>query len=182
MSKKNVIAILAAAVLLPHCTKTLSYEDPIERVNASVDTSAVAVSSGRPPIRIPMLAIEVEVTADGVRPLGAKIVLAPPKANSDSGELRVQPTGIEGWSYTMHDPRIVSADEPDERRSEVLESARTFVFVPLLAAIHGLDILPVPGEKPDASRGGKFDVREFAREACRRTRSELPVCRQILEE
>ena len=184
MLKKKMIAILAA-LLLPSCATTSMQslsDHPADRVNATADTSAVAVSSGEKPLMMPLLAIEVEITADGVKPLGASIVLAPRKANSAIEDLRVQAGGVDGWSYTMPDPRLATSSDPGQPEEIVLESVRTFVYVPLLAAVKTLSIESLAPPDRVVSRGGKFDVRALAREVCTRTRSPLPVCREILGE
>jgi hypothetical protein len=185
MFEKKLIALLAS-LLLPYCATTTSTpseeQTPAERANATASSIAVAAPSGKPPLRIPLLAIEVEITADGVKPIGARIVFAPPKTNSAFADLRVQVGGVDGWTYTMTDPRLVEVNDPNERRTIVLESARAFVFVPLLAAATALSVEPLAGMDmdKDVSRGGKFDVRALAVEVCSRTQSELPVCREIL--
>jgi len=185
MFEKKLIALLAS-LLLPYCATTTSApseeQTPAELANATASSIAVAVPSGKPPLRIPLLAIEVEITADGVKPISAKIVQAPPIANSAFADLRVQVGGVDGWAYTMPDPRLVNAHDPNERRTIVLESARAFVYVPLLAAATALSLEPLAGAERDrdVSRGGNFDVRALAAEVCSRTQSELPVCREIL--
>jgi hypothetical protein len=184
MFEKRLIAILAA-LLLPYCATTPIAPTEEERLaaeaNATASTSAVAVPAGQTPIRIPLLAIEVEFTAEGVKPLGAKIVHAAPRANSAFGDLRVQAGGVDGWGYTMADPRLVKGGGPDDARAIVLESARTHVYVPLLVAVTELSIQPATTDDPDVSRGGRFDVLALAAAACAQMRMELPVCRQIAE-
>lgn len=184
MFEKKLIAILAA-LLLSYCATTSTppkEQTPEESANATLSTSAVAVPSGKPPLAMPLLAIEVELTADGIRPVSARIVNAPPKTNSAFADLNVQPAGVDRGGYTMADPRLADVADADGRRPIVLESVRWFVYVPLLAAVTAISVQPLADTDPSVSRGGRFDVREFAREACRRTRSELPVCRQILEQ
>jgi hypothetical protein len=186
MFDRKPIAILIV-LLLPHCTtvsqrsRSADQRDP-ESVNATADTSAVAVETGQPPRTIPMLAIEVEVTADGIRPIGATIVQAPRIANSAVADLRVQAGGVLDWIYTMPDPRFVEGTDGDERRDQLLESARGYVYAPLLAAVTTLSIQPLAGGRDDGpiTPRGSIDVRPLAEELCRRTQSKLPVCREIL--
>lgn len=186
MLEKKRIAILAA-LLLACCTTTnptttvsaLPDEDrPSEDVNATVDTSAIASMPGTRSPKIPLLAVEVEVTADGVKPLRANLILAPRIANSAVEDLRVEATGIQDWAYTFTDPRFVESDDPHAREANVLESARTYVYVPLSPALTTLSISPLRDR--DTSRGGKFDVRELAKQLCSRMRKEFPICEEIL--
>lgn len=183
MFEKKLIALLAA-LLLPFCATTTSTppeeQTPAERANATASSIAVAVPSGKPPIAIPQLAIEVEVTADGIRPVGARIVFAPPKTNSAFADLRVQPAGVDGGGYTIADPRLADSADPEGRRPIMLESVRTFVYVPLLAALTAISVQPHDDTDPTVSRGGRFDVRALAQEACTRIPFDLPVCREIL--
>ena len=190
MRNGTLIAVLAA-LLLSGCATTnapfdaigsVSPEDArLEKVNATVDTSAVAASADAPGLTIPLLAIEVEVTADSVTPVSATIINAPPKPNSAIGDLRVQAIGTD-WSYTMPDPRLVETSDPAEPGTAELESARGHVYVPLLVAVTGISIQPsaeLMVEK--VSRGGTFDIGTLAAQACMRAQSQLPVCQQIIE-
>jgi len=89
-------------------------------------------------------------------------------------------SNIPRMSSEIDDEKTIVHHHPDERRAEVLESARAFVFVPLLAAVQGLAIQPLAGTDEAVSRGGSFDVRALAAEACERLRLQLPVCSEIV--
>jgi len=124
------------------------------------------------------LAVEVEVRADGVTPLGASVVRASGKTNSAIQDLRVVANGASRQlgQYVMPDPRFAKVDREGE---QILPSARTFVFAPLSADLTTITVQPVPGGKENVSRGGNIDARPLLREACEKER-ELSVCQQIL--
>lgn len=186
MFEKNLIALVAAALLLSSCATTtkappLSEEEQaILDANKAADTSAVAVPAGAPPVRIPLLAIEIEVSDEGVKPISAKIIHAPRPANAAFGDLHVEAKGVEGWSHTFADPRVIKVHDSEEKRTEMLESARTIVFLPLHAALTHLTIKPTADSALPGPFGGTFDVRELAKQACAElVQLNLPVCREI---
>lgn len=201
MFEKTLTAI-AAALLLASCTASttsptttttdtaaqtaiagsLSEADqPDENIDADADVSAIAVLPGTDrTTKLPLLAIEVEITADNVKPVGVKIVHSLPIANSAHDDLRVKIDGAREFEYTIADPLVAMVQDENGPRAITLESARTHVFTPLLPAIRTLSIEPVPGTEAPRTRGGVIDVRPLAEEACRRTQLQLPVCQQIL--
>lgn len=185
MFEKKLIALFAAALLLSSCTTTGTSEPPLTEeeeaildANKSASTSAVAVPAGTPSVRIPLLAIEIEVTDEGIKPVSAKIIHAPRPSNAAFGDLKVEALGVEGWTYTFADPRVVTRHDPNDPQPEVLESARTFVFVPLHVAVKQLSIRPHEGSTLPSPFGGTFDIFEFAKQVC--AELELPACREIV--
>ena len=172
---KTCISILAA-LLLSSCasnpTIVRSEEDlEADRVNAVADFSALTASQ-------PLLAVEIEITANEVRLLDARILFAPRTTDSAVPELRVRANGVEGWEYTIANPLIAHVDDPENPQMIVLESARIPVFLPLSAALTSITIEPV-AERDAPVRGGTFDVRKLAAQACARMRSSIAACREI---
>lgn len=172
---KTCISILAA-LLLSSCGSSLTIarsEEDLEadHVNAVADFSAVTASQ-------PLLAVEVEITANGVIPLDASIIFAPRTTDSADPELRVRANGVEGWEYTIANPLIAQVEDPENPQTIVLESARIPVFVPLSPALTSITIEPI-AESDATVRGGTFDVRKLAAQACARMRSSIAGCREI---
>ena len=142
----------------------------VDRLNAEgrVDRSRVRLQ----------LAVEIEVTAEGVRALGATIVRAPDKSNSAQAGLRARATTGETVvaDYVFPDPRLVEIEREGER---TLQSATTIVFVPLSADLTELEILPVGGMETEVSRGGSIQLQGLVRRACV-DRTRLDVCREVI--
>ncbi|MEO8380715.1 MAG: hypothetical protein ABI779_13710 [Acidobacteriota bacterium] len=174
MFDKKLIAILAV-LLLPYCATSSPSEDEQKAARANADASKdmTAASTAQ-------LAVEVEITASSVTPVGATIVQAPPKTNSAIADLRVQAVGADRWEYTMADPRLAEIDDANEQRAVVLPTARWYVYAPLSVSVTAISVQPVSEAKREVSRGGTIDVRGLAAEACRKTQSELPTCREIV--
>lgn len=169
--------LILAALLLSSCasspTIARSEEDlEADRVNAAADFSAVTASQ-------PLLAVEVEITANEVRPLDASILFAPRTTDSAVPEMRVRANGVEGWEYTIANPLIAHVDDPENPQTIVLESARIPVFVPLSPALTSITIEPVAEGDATTPRGGTFDVRKLAAQACARMRSSIAGCREM---
>ena len=182
MFAKNLTAIMAMLLLASCATNGPSEEERVAaQANAKASRNAVASAPNATTTSIAQLAVEVEITAEGIKPIGATIVQAPPKTNSAIADLRVQAVGAERWEYTMADPRLAEVDDPKEQGGRVLPSARWYVYAPLSVAVTAVSVQPVAQQTERAvSRGGTIDVRELAAEACTRTKSELPACREIV--
>lgn len=199
MFGKKLLAI-AAALLLASCTATgtgtttnpttstdtdvtlSESERPDPSLDALANTSAIAVAAGGMDrsTRRPLLAIEIEVTPESIKPVGVRIVQASPLANSAHDELRVRIEGAQEFEYTIADPLAAVIHEDGGTRTITLESARTHVFAPLLPSLRTLTIEPVAGPEPPRTRGGTIDLRALVEDACRNTRLQLPICQQIL--
>ena len=176
MFAKKMTAILAMLLVAACATSAPSEEErEAARANAQADRSAVASTA-----TTALLAVEVEITAGGVTPIGATIVQAPPKTNSAIADLRVEPVGAERAAYTMPDPRLAEVDDPNEQGERILPSARWFVYAPLSASVSAISVQPIAATERKVSRGGTIDVRALAVDACRRNESQLPACREIL--
>lgn len=128
--------------------------------------------------RVFQLAIEVEVSADGIKPLGASIVRAPAKSGSAMADLRIAAKAGDQTraEYTAPDPRLSEVERQGQR---ALPSARTFLFVPLSAELTVVQITPVEGREDRVSKGGTFDPRPLARQACQERRA-LKECIELL--
>jgi hypothetical protein len=125
-----------------------------------------------------LLAVEVSVSAEGVRALGASVIRAPAKANSATPDLRVTARAGESVvaDYTIADPRRV---EIEGKEWKMLPEGRAFIYAPLSEGLTEFRIEPLPGRERDASKGGTLDARELARRACE-GRTELEECRRVL--
>lgn len=141
-----------------------------ERVN-SQSTATAAVSGQQL-----QLAVEVEVTASGVTPIGAVIIRAPQRTSSGLPDLRVTIDGSQPTAYSLADPRLAQVDAEGER---VLPSARTFIHAPLSANLGSVRIEPMDPGRKDVSRGGVIDLRPLLVRACEEAR-ELQECQAIL--
>ena len=200
MFEKKLPAIFAA-LLLSYCAATTTNtgsatqpvdqtttaselsetEQPDESLNAAADASAIATLPGTDrTTKVPLLAIEVEITPETVRPVGVRIVQSLPIANSAQDDLLVKIEGAREFEYTIADPLVGTVHDETGTRTITLESARTHVYAPLLPGIATLTIEPVPGTEAPPTRGGVIDLRALAQEACRRTPLQLPVCQEIL--
>ena len=130
------------------------------------------------------LAVEIEVTAEGVRPIGVSIVRGPDKSSSALADLLVTArAGDEVFAeYTIPDPRLAEVDSEGQR---TLTRAPTFVFVPLSAVLAEpelkLEIVPVPGREEFVSEGGTLDLVPLVTRACK-ARPELEECQKIFQE
>jgi hypothetical protein len=124
------------------------------------------------------LAVEVEIRADGLTPMGATVVRAPRKTNSAIADLSVRATGASGptGEYAMADPRLAEVDRSGE---QILQSARSFVFAPLTPDLTTIEVRPLTGAKRAVSRGGTIDARPLLWAACEKER-EIPTCIQVL--
>lgn len=144
----------------------------------------------------PMLAIEIEVTNTGIRPIPetATIVYGPQQENSELSDLMVvatteSPVKIQ---YTIRDPRLVEIEGEEVRE---LPAGRTFIHLPLRADYEELFLLPIrkkmvqgfktkPGEEDvvatKTSVGGKFDLRPVLERACGEA-LQLEPCREIMK-
>ena len=123
------------------------------------------------------LAVEVQVTAGGVTPLGATIVLGPPKANSALTDLSVRALAGDRVlaEYVMADPRLA---EVDDTGTVVLEAAQTFVYAPLSPDLTVLEITAVEG-RVGVSTGGTTDLKPLIWQACNE-QPDIKACQEIL--
>jgi len=132
------------------------------------------------------LVVTVTITADGVDTEGATLARAPEKANGVVDDLRVK--AFDGTSliaeYAMADPRIVrwraAGRFTPGHETEIRSSARSEVFIPLSAAIVKVVIESSPNSPTDVSKGGEFNPKPLAIEACRtRDRTRFPACADL---
>jgi hypothetical protein len=128
----------------------------------------------------PQLAIEVEVTASDIQPRNVTIVRAPAKANSAMADLQVRTLAGDKVmaEYTVSDPRLV---EIERQGQKILPAARTFLYVPLSAALTELVVVPATGREKFVSKGGVLDLRALLQKACRE-QSGMKECREIIRE
>lgn len=181
MFAKKLTAIMATLLLASCATNGPSEEERVAaQANAKASRNAVASAPNATTTSIAQLAVEVEITAAGITPIGATIVQAPPKTNSAIADLRVQAVGADRWEYTMPDPRFAEVDDPKEHGERVLPSARWYVYAPLSVTVTAISVQPLAQTERAVSRGGTIDVRALAAEACTRTKSELLACREIV--
>lgn len=113
----------------------------------------------------------------------AALVRGPKKASGLVDDLRV--TAYSGSSveavYAMADPRIVRYQAGDRftlgHKTEIKESSRSKVYIPLDPAIDKVTIRPSPGSRPGVSKGGEFNPKQSAIAACRiKDRARFPAC------
>jgi hypothetical protein len=175
------IAYLTLALLTLGSTQACGLQ--VARRGERVDPRAATINAQASPQLFgatsqPQLAVEIEVTADTVRPLQGTVVVAPPPANAAIPDLNVVGRGSRGRvvEYSIIDPRLAEIERDGVK---VLPAARTFVHVPLSADLERVDIVPVAGRAKVVSKGGSFDPRPLARKACRSAR-ELPACASSL--
>lgn len=126
-----------------------------------------------------ILAVEVEVTAEGIRPIGSKIIRAPMKKSSALADLHLKAMAEQSVlvEYTFPDPRLVEVDSLEHK---TLPRATTFVFLPLTSSLSEVRISPVKGREKMVSGGGVFDPRPMMKKACEGEKM-LDECKKILE-
>jgi hypothetical protein len=126
------------------------------------------------------MAVEVEITAEGVTPVGVSIVRGPARPNSAQADLSVRAFTSDAVvsQYTIADPRLVEVEGEGWRQ---LPSARIFVHVPLDTDLRQLLIVPVAGREADTSPGGAVDLQPLMKEACKE-QPDLDPCKDILQE
>jgi len=126
---------------------------------------------------VAQLAVEIDVTAGGIVPLGASVVFGPVKANSALADLSV--TALAGdkvlHEYVMPDPRLGES----ENREVVLDSAQTYAYAPLSPDLTELVIVPVPGRE-GISPSGTIELQPLLISACRE-QPRLAECQEILK-
>jgi hypothetical protein len=124
------------------------------------------------------LAVEVEITAEGVKPISATIIRAPVKSSSALADLLVRPRAGDKVvvEYTIPDPRLVEVDSEGYR---TLPKAQTFIYAPLSRSLSAVEIVPVAGREKFVSKGGTIDLRPLIKQACER-RTEIKECQEIL--
>jgi len=168
------VCLGALLVFSQACGLQLSRQQPVDPRIAQIDAESTRLPGETPP---PLLAIEVEVAAQGVTPLSSSIVFAPMPANAAVPDLRVLATGGGQTlaAYSIIDPRLA---EVDGEGTLVLDAARTFVHLPLSANADLVRLVPAR-EGEALSAGGSFDPRPWAQRACRKG-PEVAACRRIL--
>ena len=112
-----------------------------------------------------ILAIEIEVTAAGIRPLESQVIRAPMKTNSALADLHLKAFSGQAIisEYTFPDPRLVEVNSSGLR---TLPKATTFIFVPLNRQLTLIRIDPVRSREKFVSRGGMFDPQPLMNQAC----------------
>lgn len=125
------------------------------------------------------LVVRITVSEDGIETGAVRLARGPTKTNSPRADLVVIPSSGEEviGAYTMPDPRFQRFEGAGWH---AVESADTFVFVPLSADIDLVTIRPVRGREAVVSKGDKFDPRPLAVKACSETNPPYPGCRAIL--
>ncbi len=144
----------------------------MQQINAEAEFDA-----GKLDVQL-QLAVEVEITADGMRALNATIVRAPPKSNSAMADLHVRARAGDRvvTEYVIPDPRLM---EVDREGRNTAPQATTFIFVPLDAGLTAIDLIPVKGREVEVSKGGSVNPKFWLRQACEKER-ELAECQEIL--
>jgi len=161
-----------AAALAAGCASTSGVappDQPYDRANAlAAPPTATA--------RVTVLAVELEVTADGATVIGSSIVRAIRPSNAAQQDLLVRFLGSDGKSafeYTITDPRLV---EVERQGSSTLAKASTFVHVPLSVRPARLEMRPLPARQQVASKGASIDLLPIIKQACAAAK-EAPECR-----
>jgi hypothetical protein len=173
MKLERFLTLCILPLVLSCATNGVHREDEVQAERAN------AASEWRPaPAEEVQLAVEVEIRADGITPVGASVVQAPAKTHSAIQDLRVTASG--GGQplaqYAMADPRIAEVDGEGRR---VLDSVRTFIFAPLSPALATITVEPLPTAQEGVSRGGTLDAVPLLRKACEQERN-MSLCQQIL--
>lgn len=127
----------------------------------------------------PQLAIEVEVTESGIRPVGAQVLRGPRPTNAARPDLAVEAPSERGeLRYTIVDPRFAEVEGEGAR---IMESARAFIYVPLDFSVAGVTLRPVETARKHVSRGGAIDTRRLMIDTCRRDPAAAPsACEKVL--
>jgi hypothetical protein len=172
-----MLALGLVAALMASCGSVPPEEDAALLAQAAKANAEDTFDVGQVSSRL-HLAVEVEVTADGIRPTGVTIVRGPEKAGSAMADLLVRArAGDEVIAeYTMPDPRLV---EIESETWMTLDAERTIVFAPLVPELTELEIVPVEGREPFVSKGGVVELQPLVRKACEE-QPELEECRKIL--
>lgn len=176
MIRKGIIQIVGLALMAVFSTSCNLFLTQEERKAAKVNEEHTFDVRGLASTL--HLAIEIEVTADDVKPIAAKIIRGPLKSSAGLADLRIQ--ALEGdkvvREYVIPDPRIA---EVERGGVMMLPRARTFIYTPLSAALTRVRVVPVAGREKIVSKGGVMDARALAQQACRQ-QPDLKECKEIL--
>jgi hypothetical protein len=117
-----------------------------------------------------LLAVEVNVRADGLDVVSAKVIRGPSTPNSAEYDLLVTARAGDRTiaEYVIPDPRLaeVLGHGSEERGHLILPEAATVVFAPLTEDLTEIQIAPIKGREERASKGGTIDARTLAARAC----------------
>jgi hypothetical protein len=171
------IIISALSLSIASCAPTPPEDEEAQSLQATMNAEdSFSVQQIAP---IYTLAVEVEITAQGVEVIGSRVLLAPEKSNSALVDLIVRAkAGAEVlFEYGLPDPRLA---EVDGEGQITLPAATTFLHVPLLDELTEIEIRPAEGREDIASRGGTIEVLPLLQQACKR-QIELEVCQEFFK-
>lgn len=130
----------------------------------------------------PILAVEVEISAEGIRALRASVIYR--EAQTDTAlEKDLVVTFKAGEEiiveYSIPDPRRV---EIEGQQNEILATGQTFVYAPLDAELTTLEIKPLTGgSQPELPPVNQIDLVPILQQICEE-QPDLEACQEIVND